>query len=224
MILDVDEFLHVELGDGSVTALTDAASDDVDVIALNGLTFGTGPDPHSLDLVTRRFQHRITENHALNRMIKSLTRNPARFRGAHNHHLVKLNPPGCLTVMRADGSTYVIPTGTKNLWNFLRNSRDGEITQDMAFYNHYSIKSAAEYRLRKQRGNGAQPLGSTPKQRYSDTYFKKRAGADIFDTRIAKYEPKTRELIATMLNVPSIASRQEKAEQKFLKRIGLNDS
>lgn len=219
MTMDVDEFLCVEVGDGTVGALTDAAGDDVDIIALNSLTFGTAPDPECHDLVTARFQNRLPADDRLNKMIKSITRDPARFQDAHNHHLMKLTPPAPLTVMRADGSTYVIPPNVTRLFNYLRNSRDGEITQDLAFYNHYSIKSMAEYALRKDRGNGAVPLGSTPKQRYSDTYFKNRAGANILDTRITKYEPKTRAIIADMLSVSAIKDLHEKIEARFFARI-----
>ena len=219
MILDADEFLCVEVGDGSIGALTDATGDDVDIIALNSLTFGTAPDPTTYDLVTKRFQYRLPAEDRLNKMIKSITRDPARFRDAHNHHLMKLTPPARLRVMRADGSTYVIATGVTRLFNYLRNSRDGEITQEMAFYNHYSIKSMAEYALRKKRGNGAVPLGSTPKQRYSDAYFENRAGADILDQRIAKYEPGTRAIIAEMLAVPAIRELQARIEKRFFDSI-----
>lgn len=219
MIMDVDEFLHVEAGDGLVGDLTDQGGDDVDIIALNALTFGTGPDPENAAPVTERFQYRLPEKHAHNCSIKSITRNPSRFLSAHNHHLMKLDPPAPLTVMRGDGTQFVIPAEMKKLWSILRHAPLDDVGHTLAHYNHYSIKSIAEYGLRQQRGNGAEPLGSTPKQRYSDMYFLKRADADIHDVRIEKYAPKKREWMSAMLAIPAIKEVQDEVEKKFLARI-----
>jgi|GEM_PF-3778776 len=214
MTLDVDEFLHVEAGNGSVGALTDIAEDDVDIIALNSLTYGTGISRKRDELVTKRFQYRLNDQHTANRPIKSITRNPARFRGAHNHHLMRITPDAELTVMRADGSTFVIPPKTE-LWRVLRSSPADHIVHEHAHYNHYSIKSRLEYTMRQQRGRGAVPATSTEEQRHSDDYFRKRADADVLDTRIDKYADKAKTWMDEMLSFPDILEKQQEAEDKF---------
>ena len=218
MTLDVDEFLHVEAGNGSVGALTDIAGDDVDIIALNSLTYGTGLSRKRNELVTKRFQHRLRDQHTANRPIKSIARNPARFHGAHNHHLTRVTPDAELTVMRADGSTFVIPPKTE-LWRVLRSSPADHIVHEYAHYNHYSIKSRSEYTMRQQRGRGAVPVTSTEKQRHSGDYFRKRASADVLDTRIDKYADKVKMWMDDMLSFPDILEKQEEAEEKFFAKI-----
>ena len=218
MILDVDEFLFVEGGDGTVGALTGQAPSDVDIIALNPLNFGTGPAPKSGEMVTQRFQYRLPDKDRSNRSIKTITRNPARFKGAHNHHLVQPKPDQPLVVQRADGSTFTIAEKTK-LWTVLRNTPIENVSHDLAFYNHYSIKSSEEYVLRQQRGRGAVAATSDDNKRHTAEYFYNRALADVLDVRIEKYDAKTKEWLEKMLAIPSIRSAQDDVEQQFFARI-----
>ncbi len=221
MVLDVDEFLHVETGDGTVGALTAQAADTVDIISLNAMTFGTGPAPtaDSYDLTTRQFKHRLPADHKVNRALKSLTRAPARFRGTHNHNMVNIDPPTSLVVMRGDGSTFDIPAGTP-LWEVLRNSATSDITQRLAHYNHYAIKSSAEYLMRQKRGRGAVSPLTTGKLRHSVDYFEKRAAASIADDRIEKYAEGTLNWMETMLAEPAIREADAHAKTRFFTRIG----
>ncbi|MDA9207729.1 glycosyltransferase family 2 protein [Octadecabacter sp.] len=223
MILDVDEFLFVEGEDGTVGSLTAQAPSDVDIIALNPLNFGTAPAPRQGEMVTKRFQYRLPDKDGSNRSIKSITRNPSRFKGAHNHHLTQPNPAQPLLVQRADGSTFTIAEKTK-LWTVLRNTPIENVSHDLAFYNHYSIKSRAEYIMRQHRGRGAVAATSDSKQRHTENYFFNRALADVFDVRISKYDAKTKMWLDKMLAIPSIRAAHEDVEQQFLARInGLND-
>jgi len=218
MTLDVDEFLYVQHEDGDVSALTGAAGVEVDIIALNSLTYGTAQAPKEFDFVTRRFVYRLPELSTTNRAIKSITRNPSRFRGAHNHHMVKPKPAVSLTVMRADGTTFEIEQNVP-LWRVLRSTPKEKIAHGLAHYNHYSIKSRIEYSLRQKRGRGAVAQSSDAKKRHSKQYFERRVGADIVDTRIEKYSAATQSFMDTMLANEDIRKIHEKVVARFLNKV-----
>lgn len=222
MILDVDEFLHVDLGAGGVSDLTAQVAGDVDIIALNALNFGTGLAPTAAQevlSVTRRFNDRLPNSNGKNRTFKCLTRNPVRFKGAHNHHLVKLDPPADLTVMRGNGTCFSVPAGTK-LWNVLRHSKPSQITHEWAHYKHYGVKSWREFRLRQVRGNGALRGGQADTGRYSRDYFLKRARGGVVDNSISKYAAKTQDILDDFLSDPAVKAAQDTAVEKFFARIG----
>ncbi len=218
MTIDVDEFLYVSVGDGSVGALTGEADENVDIIALNSLNFGTGDTPKRGDVVTRRFQHRLAREHPSNRSIKSITRNPSRFMGAHNHSMVRPPADQDLVVLRGDGTTFDIAANTK-LWTVLRHLPLDEASHNLAHYNHYSIKSPVEYALRQQRGRGAVAPADDLNIRHSAEYFGKRAAANDLDNRIAKYDQDTGSWMEKMLAIPSIKSVQDEVEDKFFAKV-----
>jgi len=72
--------------------------------------------------------------------------------------------------------------------------------------------------MRQQRGRGAVPVKSNEKQRHSDDYFRKRADADVLDTRIDKYADKAKMWMDEMLSFPDVLEKQQEAEDKFFAR------
>lgn len=219
MMLDADEFLNVHAGDHSVRALIAAASDGVDVIALNAMTFGPGeaarwrPCP-----VTAQFPYRLPEGHKANGALKTLSRNPGHYGGIHNHSLVRYHGPKIrLTVMRGDGTTREIGAAGP-LWKDLRHVSRGEIRHGLAQYNHYATKTPDAYRLRRMRGRGAAPKGE-PNLRHDAAYFADRAGGRVRDLSILRYAGAVAAQMEAMLADPDIRRWHVHAEGCFARRL-----
>ena len=214
-VLDVDEFLHVSLAFGRVQDLTAAAPAEVDIIALNALTFGTElganwqPGP-----VCAQFTHRFGKMQTRNSAIKSLTRAPQRFRGTHNHHLVGYKGDNPLRCMRGDGTLFDLDMA-RPIWKQLRNIKPTETCQDWAHYNHYAGKTYDSFALRRARGRGAKPANASDPERHSEDYFAAQIGASVQDTSILVYAERVAQKMAQMLSVPAIAAAQSQTEARY---------
>lgn len=219
MMLDADEFLNVHTGDHTVKALLAAAPAEVDVIALNAMTFGPGeearwrPGP-----VTAMFLDRLPVHHKANGALKTLTRNSAHYGAIHNHSLTRYHGPKArLTVMRGDGSLREI-AAEGPLWRELRHVPRTEIRHDLAQYNHYAVKTPDAYRLRQLRGRGAAPMGG-PNLRHDTAYFADRAGGAIRDGSILRYREALAAKMAAILADPDIRRWHAHAERTFARRL-----
>lgn len=222
MAMDVDEFLYVSTGAGRVHDLTGAAPPDVDVIALSSLTFGAG-DPGqgwTPERVCARFTRRVQERHRTNEPVKSLTRDPARFREIHNHSMVGFRPDRPARVMRGNGTVFDLDPALP-IWRQLRNFRWRDIGHNLAHYNHYSIKSAEEFRLRRARGRGVDIRKLEDKIRHTDDYFAERAAAAVIEDRriLDRYGPAVEAEMARLLALPGVAEAQARCEARTAKAI-----
>ncbi len=220
MVLDVDEFLHVSLAGGpagyaTVQDLTRAAPPDIDIIALNAVTYGTelGADWQA-GRVCAQFTLRFGKMQGRNGAIKSLTRAPARFRGNHNHHMVGFTEKRPLQVMRGDGSRFEIDH-TQPLWKKLRVMRPSKTSQDWAHYNHYAVKTYDSFTLRRARGRGAKAANAPETVRHTDDYFAAHIGASVFDDSISVYAAAVQSKMAQMLADPAIAAAQTATEVRY---------
>jgi Glycosyl transferase family 2 len=219
MILDIDEFLHVSLGAGRVQDLTCAAPPDVDIIALNALTFG--PDLSALwhpGRVCAQFTHRLGTRDRLNGSVKSLTRAPQRFRAAHNHHMVGFKGRDALKVMRGDGTVFETNPAIP-LWRQIRNTPSREIRHQWAHYNHYAVKTYDSFALRRDRGRGAKAQGPDTPVRHTDDYFAAHIKAHIVDDQIAVYAAAVQAKMTEMLSHPEIQAAQSAAEARYMRLL-----
>lgn len=219
MVLDVDEFLHVSVAGGQTYAtvqdLTRAAPPDIDIIALNALTFGTDLGANwQAGRICAQFTRRFGKQHERNGAIKTLTRAPQRFRGNHNHHMVGFSEKRALQVMRGDGSRFEIAQGLP-LWKKLRVIKPSKTSQDWAHYNHYAVKTYDSFALRRARGRGAKPVEEPEVLRHSDDYFAAHIAADIFDDSISVYAAAVQIKLAQMLADPAIAAAQMATEARY---------
>lgn len=209
MMLDADEFLHVSIGDGTVQALTARAPAEVDIIALNALTFGTSlGELWAPGRVCTQFTYRFEKTKGRNGMIKSLTRAPQRFKASHNHHMVGYRGAPFVQVMRGDGTVMPIDTSIP-LWKSLRVIKPTETCHDVAHYNHYAVKAYDSFALRRDRGRGAQPMDTDYAQRHTDAYFEAHMSAGVLDEGIFIYADRVKAKMAEMLAIPSIAAAHD---------------
>ncbi|WP_343079369.1 glycosyltransferase family 2 protein [Ostreiculturibacter nitratireducens] len=219
MMLDADEFLNVHVGDHGVDALVAEAPEDVDVIALNAATFGSGgeaewrPGP-----VTGMFHYRHETAHPVNAPVKTLSRRPGDYKKIHNHSLVGYRGTKLpLRVMRADGSMFDIDH-ERPIWRQLRNFPVKRISHGMAQYNHYAVKTWDSYQARRDRGRGAAPKGEE-NLRHDDAYFTERAMAAERDDTILRYAPALALKMEEMLGDGSIRRWQERTEERYRARV-----
>lgn len=220
MVLDADEFLQITPGQGRLEDLTARATPDIDIIAINAMSFGTSDDIHwRAGLVTRQFTRRLPADHPRNAPVKSLSRGGGLFRNLHNHNPVGFtggNRP--VRVLHGSGRIFDIHE-TGQLVKHLRNLPPDADSHNLAFYNHYPIKSLESYCLRQERGSGTAPNGGAS-PRYDHRYWQQFANADIPDRGIIdRYGAALEAEIDHLLALPGIAEAQAETEDRHRRMI-----
>ena len=216
MMLDTDEFLNVHIGAHRVQDLT-ARAGQADIIALSARSFSDLPQTHwEPGPVTRAFPMALGKTHRANQAVKTLTRDPARFRGIHNHHMVGYKGKTALQVFCAQtGGSYALEPGTP-LGDKFRHIPKEQVGYRLAQYNHYPIKTLDSYLLRQARGRGAaakaEPEAAAKNNRHTMEYFALRAGRGHRETSISRYDPQVDALIADLMADPAIATAQAACE------------
>ncbi len=205
MVLDADEFLNIHIGAGLVGDLTNHAGPDCDIISLHAMCFADRPQVNwQPGRVCAQFPWRLSLTHKANKALKSLTRNPARFRDIHNHSMVSFKGrPTDLRVMDGDGTRHNIFPGMP-LWQQLRSADVHNASHRMAQYNHYAVKTWDSFALRRERGRGAVAVTDATTMRHTETYFRDRTTADALDTSISRYEGQVTAMMAEMLRDSAI--------------------
>jgi hypothetical protein len=216
MMLDTDEFLNIHIGQNRVQDLTDRAG-TADIIAVSARSFSDLPQTHwKPGPVTCAFPMALGLTHRANQSVKTLTRDPARFRGIHNHHMVGYRGKTSLQVFCAqNGSSYPLERGTP-LGDKFRHIPKEQVGYDLAQYNHYPIKTLDSYLLRQARGRGAaakpDAASEAENNRHTMEYFTLRAGRGQPEHSIRRYDAEVEALIATLLADPQIATAQRTCE------------
>ncbi len=210
MMLDADEFLNVHVGGHRVGDLT-AVAGDADIVALHAMCFTGGPEvnwqPGPICPIS---PWRLALDHKANKARKSLTRNPARFKGIHNHSLVGFKGmTDKLQVMGGDGVQYNLTKGVP-IWQQLRQGPlDGQ-PHLLAQYNHYAVKTWDTFNLRRERGRGAVAVTDESTARHTEAYFMDRNMAEAQDLSIGRYAAEVAALMGEM--VQDVGVRRCQAE------------
>jgi len=195
-ICDVDEFLNVHAGDGSVRALAEA-SGRPDVISVPWRIFGSGGVSAFEDRpVTAQFTRAEPafdpETHPdTGKFVKSL------FRPSDGIARVGLHVPIFDTAAEAVTS-WVLPGGTPYRVN-------GETTGaapvfDVAQVNHYALRSAESYLVKRDRGRANHShhvLGVE--------YWDKFDRNEVEDTSIRRYDARVAEILTELRADPRLA-------------------
>ncbi|MFV0293726.1 MAG: glycosyltransferase family 2 protein [Paracoccus sp. (in: a-proteobacteria)] len=220
MVLDADEFLVVDRGNHRVSDLTELAGPEVHLITLNAMNFGTSSDMlWKPGRVTTQFIKRLAVNNRLNGPVKSLSRGHGLWRSMHNHHPVGFGGEGDICHMRGNGQTGRVPDDDK-LWRHLRFFKPDQMTHEIAWFNHYPIKSIDSYMLRQMRGRGVTRVGEEPVIRHDEDYWIKFAGAREVDTRIQDfYGSETEAEMNRLLALPDVAEAQAHVEALYAVQI-----
>lgn len=201
LICDVDEFLVVHAGDGTVRALLDTVGRDFLGIALHWQCFGTGGNPTYADgLVHRQFLRRGTARHGVNRNFKSLFKQPLRYKRYSDH-----GPFGFDGVW-GEGTNHFVNAEGQTIPRFMttphpvRFSDLEDITTVNAQLNHYVIRSDESFALKR-----GMPSASANKDRYTDKFYKARNRNGIEDKSALAYGARFDPLFAQTMALPGVA-------------------
>lgn len=205
MVLDADEFLNIHVGDHSVRALTTAAGARADIISVCARTFSDQPQRQwSPGLVRELFPLAAPPAFPANGLLKTLTRNPRRFRLIQNHSMTRYTGTTPLMVFHAGDGSLTAPDPAVPLWKQLRHVPVARIGHRLAQINHYAIRTWDSFLLRMARGRGAAPLGAPSGAHHTPDYFARRAGHAVPETSIARYSPRSRLLREGLLAHPAV--------------------
>jgi hypothetical protein len=155
MVSDVDEFVNIHTGDGTLDALF-AATGDVDVISMQWRLFGNGDVVTYKDaFITEQFFHcapKFCPNPVQAWAVKSL------FRNAGDHKMGKftrlgvhrpMNPGKGAEIAWVDGcGRPVLDKFVKDGWRFGTHSHG----YDLVTLNHYAVRSAESFVVKRDRG------------------------------------------------------------------------
>ena len=175
LALDLDEFLHIHVGNGHLTDLFEALPES-DIVLLNWRYFGHGDQTDMADmLVTERFQSTEYDD----RITEVLTAYKAMFRPTHFDRCGVHKPPNAkvpLDQIRTCNGSGLMESEFERK-NF--RSKDPE-RRKLAQINHYITRDAAGFVLKSHRGSAHQADRGIDKQ-----YWRRRNFNDTTDTGLA---------------------------------------
>jgi hypothetical protein len=205
-VADVDEFLNIHVGDGTLPALI-AACGDPQAISVTFQFMANGG--------IERFEDRpVIEQFArthnpdiwcdqLDQEVKTLTRRdfPLRYFGAHRP-FIKGGAEAAGAPRWTDGSGREVP------WKFrVAASKDrkrkfpAKGARAFATLNHYALRSLDSYLVKNERGDV-----NREHRAFDDTYWRERNDGAWEDRSIQRHLPRLREEMAALLADPDIAA------------------
>lgn len=148
-VCDVDEYLNIHLGDGSVQALVDGSGPDADVISVPWRVFG--PDgietfedkPVAQQFRMAELEWDATERPETGKFVKSL------YTNQHKFQRMGLHAPVSLDEHVAD-TRRVLPGGAEYVINGQRTENPPLYTH--AQVNHYALRSLDSFLIKRARG------------------------------------------------------------------------
>jgi len=200
LICDVDEFLVLHLGDGSIQDFIGDDTPDFMGLAFSWRCFGDGGNQTYQDgLVHRQFNRSGFSNIDVNRPFKTLFRQPTRFYsyGAH--------VPRGFDGEWGGGENRWINSAGRELYYIhpneppVRRLKLTDINHETAQMNHYVIRSDESFRMKMGR-----PSASSLKDRYTNRFHKRfNRNAKQEDTA-RRYDTQFDALYAQAMALPGI--------------------
>lgn len=226
MWLDTDEFLSINLGDGTLASLRKVLS-DADALAFHWRIFGTnGIDGLPQRLVSETFNRASRRQLFINHTVKTLFRYSDRIRKMHIHRPIWDNNPGAPPVVFLSGAGE--PVADDIIFGRGRNGDpiarvpiQGARSYRLGQVNHYLLRSRRCFALKKSRGRGAYGLENS-RDRHNQKFFDRHNKNDLPETTILKYEPYLSDAIAEIMTDARIRACHEAcvaATEKALSQI-----
>ncbi|WP_298437004.1 glycosyltransferase family 2 protein [uncultured Jannaschia sp.] len=199
---DVDEFLCINTGDGTLAALF-AALPDAEVISVNQLAFGSGGE-RSFDerLQIERFVRCQAlevpdEGRPSRRGIKTLTSRRAGMARLSNHSpRFDADRAAEVNWVNAGGD----PVPMENRTTEIKVLQGPMVNHDLAQLNHYALRSADSFLVQAARGNA-----NHPDKAASMTYWRRYDHNDVENHAIARWIEPVRAEIARLLEDEELA-------------------
>lgn len=211
-VCDVDEYLNIHIGDGSVQALVEGSGADADVISVPWRIFG--PDrieefadvPVTEQFTKGEFEWDEKERPNTGKFVKSL------YTNQHKFQRMGLHAPVSLDEHLAD-TKRVLPGGADYVIN-------GERTKNPPLFsgaqvNHYALRSMDSFLIKRARGRANHSHHVLGKE-----YWDKFNLNDEIDTSIARYKDQAGKLAAELKSDPKLADLHGRAVDWHQRKAG----
>jgi hypothetical protein len=204
-IADVDEFLNIRTGNGTIPELIEA-SENPHAISLT-FQFFANDDIHDFvdEPVISQFMHSHNPDIWCDQLaieVKTLIRNdfPLHYYGAHRPFFRQKLPKERYPVWK-DGSGRNVPHKFLIAENKRRIRRfPAAGSRNLATLNHYALRSMDSYLVKNARGDV-----NRENRNFDDTYWRERNDDSYYDDSILRYLPRLETEIAALKSLPKIA-------------------
>lgn len=213
MVMDFDEFLSVRAGDGTVNPLIDIVKEKgATAMSITWRFFGSGGIAKYEDKpVTQRLTKAASDMFTKGFGIKTLFKQADHLRLAiHRPRIIrKKNLEGQHELNWVNGSGRPVD-GKVMTWRQTRETAG----YDFAQLNHYGVKTAEEYLMRRLRGD---VLNNNEK--YDDAYFSQFDRNEIDDKTATVNAEEVNSLISALLKKKSIRDADVLIKERFAQKL-----
>lgn len=207
LCIDCDEFVNLANGIGDLPGLIERC--DADAIMLPWRLFGSSGQLHYFDdLTTRRFTRAAPEDMIyppIGSYFKTLFRREGPFRALGVHRPKQKKADNQPVPRWVDGSGVKIdgplPENEKQIMFWGK-----PIARELVQLNHYSVRSCAEFMLKRERG-----LPNHQNKAVDLTYWVERNFNAVEDTTIQSMEARTQMEITILKHIPDVAEAADAA-------------
>ena len=214
-ICDVDEFLCLHQGDGTIGSYLDWLGRDFMGVAFHWRCIGnSGWRRYRDGLVHRQFQRCGAPDNGVNANFKTLIRNPLQFRRFTDHAPVAPDMDWTLPEHR------IIDCQRRPIARFtthphpIRFTDATQITHATAQLNHYVIRSDESYDLKRGR-----PSASAFKDRYTERFYQARNRNGRKDLSASAYAAQFDAVHADICAVPGVMRLHHLCCADYVKRL-----
>ena len=208
-IADVDEFLNIHAGDGTIPELISACG-EVQAISVNFQFFANGGVLEFEDRpVISQFLHSHNPDIWCDQLaieVKTLVRKdfPLKYFGAHRPFFRK-SMPQTRYPRWSDGSGRAVPHKFLVAANKRRIRRyPAQGAREFATLNHYALRSLDSYLVKNARGDV-----NREHRNFDDTYWRERNDGAFFDDSILRYLPRLEAEIEALKALDGVAGLHE---------------
>ncbi len=195
MILDADEFLNIHVGAGRVDDLIAAQAPGTDLILVNWACYGSSGHKRWQDAPScRRFTQRL-RTLASEGMVKTLIRDPGRWKQFSNHHPYGFQGKGPVRMAFAAGLWAQEVAADAVTFGAHRFVKPQVGTFRIAQINHYATRTEDSFELRRARGRGALLPGKA-NDRHDEKYFRRMSAGTFEDDTILRHAAPVAALMA----------------------------
>lgn len=211
--MDVDEYLNIHVGDGTISALLNHMG-DVDVISLSEQLFGyNGREFYEPGFVTEQFTRcgSLTPgDRRARRGVKSVLRRASGLT-LKNHRPHPNDDVSFDDIVWVDGSGKRAP---EDFIHDLENGMDCRGRFDVAWLNHYPLRSMDSFLLKRDRGDVV-----VKNRKVSVRYWNVRNQNEFEDLTVQRFLPAARAQYDEWMEDPVLAGLQKSAEDWHTNRV-----
>ncbi|MEX0317853.1 MAG: glycosyltransferase family 2 protein [Ruegeria sp.] len=214
MCMDVDEYINIKCGDGTLDALF-AELGDVNMISMTWRLFGNaGIHAFDPDFITRQFTRCAPEYTRKPHQawgFKTLFKNTGIYRKMGVHRPKGLKPQLWEEIRWVNGSGKPMPRHTfRNAWRSTIDSYGYDLVQ----LNHYAVRSAESFLVKRDRGR----VNHVDRDQGLAYWFRMNNNADS-DTSIQRMLPRVQAEYDRLMENPELAAAHNAAIQAHRDKI-----